>query len=162
MHVCTLTSSHSSASEDPDGCPVSEVLDWLAKSGVRNTLLAARPMYRRKPQSDSSGIAGEWIRYLALPGGLGIPVEGAFLFARVVGRLRELHRTERVDLLHAHGALPCGHAAMLLSQELNIPYVVTVNGDDDLSPAQVSGRRGKWCHRIARMVFSLVRETKKN
>lgn len=154
MHVCTLTSSYSSASDDPDGCSVSEVLDWLAKSGVRNTLLAARPMYRRKPQSDSSGIAGEWIRYLALPGRLGIPVEGAFLFARVVGRLRELHRTERVDLLHAHGALPCGHAAMLLSKELNIPYVVTVNGDDDLSPAQVSGRRGKWRHRIARRIFA--------
>jgi hypothetical protein len=83
-----------------------------------------------------------------------LQIEGAFLFARTVGRLRELHRAERVDLLHAHGSLPCGHAAMLLSRELNIPYVVTVDGPDDLSAAQVSGRRGKWCHRIMQRIFA--------
>jgi len=85
---------------------------------------------------------------------VGIPVEGAFLFAHIVGQLRELHRTEHVDLIHAHGALPCGHAAMLLSNELNIPYVVTVYGPDDLSAARVSGRGGKWCHGIMRRIFT--------
>ena len=153
LHVWSLTASYSSAGNDKDGCSVSEALDWLAKSGVRNTLVAARPVYLRQPESDSPAVAGEWIRYLALPGRLGISVEGAFLFARVVGQLRELHRADRVDLLHAHGVLPCGHAAMLLSKELNIPYIVTVYGHDDLSPAQVSVLMRKGCHRIAHRIF---------
>jgi teichuronic acid biosynthesis glycosyltransferase TuaC len=154
LHVWTLTPFYPSASDDAEGCSVSEPLDWLAKSGVRNTVLAARPMYRPMPRSGNSGVPGEWIRYLALPGGWGAPIAGAFLFARIVGQLRELHRRERVDLLHAHGPLPCGHASMLLSKELNIPYVVSVHGRDDFSPAQVSGRRGKWCHRITHRIFS--------
>ena len=117
-------------------------------------MLAARPMYRPKLQSVSSGVPGEWIRYFSLPGGWGAPIAGAFLFARIIGQLRELHRTERVDLLHAHGALPCGHAVMLLSKELNIPHVVTVYEPDDLSAAQVSGRTRKWRHRITRGIFA--------
>jgi teichuronic acid biosynthesis glycosyltransferase TuaC len=154
LHVWTLTPSYPSAGGIAEGCCVSEPLNWLAKSGVRNTLVAARPVYRRQPDSDIPAVVGEWIRYLSLPGGVGIPFAGAFLFARVLGRLRELHRTDGVDLLHAHGVLPCGHAAMLLSKELNIPYVVTVYGHDDLSAAQVSGRRGKWCHRLMRRIFA--------
>jgi glycosyltransferase involved in cell wall biosynthesis len=154
LHVWTLTPSYPSASGNAEGFCVSEPLNWLAKSGVRNTLVAARPVYRRQLETDSADVVGEWIRYLSLPGGVGIPFAGAFLFARVLGRLRELHRADRVDLLHAHGVLPCGHAAMLLSKELNIPYVVTVYGHDDLSPAQVSVRRGKWCHRLMRRIFA--------
>jgi len=154
LHVVTLTSSYPSASDDAEGCSVAEPLDWLAKSGLRSTLLAARPMHGRKPQSGGSFVPVEWIRYFSLPGGPGAPIAGVFLFARVVGQLRELHRTERVYLLHAHGPLPCGHAAMLLSRELNIPYVVTVYGRDDLSAAQIAGRRGKWCHRLMYRIFA--------
>src|SRR5262249_21204264 len=112
------------------------------------------PMYRRKTQSGDSCVSGEWIRYFSLPRGLGLPIEGTFLFASIVGRLRKLHLTERVDLIHAHSPLPCGHAAMLLSRELHIPYVVTVYGHDDLSATQVGGRRGKWCHRITHRIFA--------
>jgi glycosyltransferase involved in cell wall biosynthesis len=43
---------------------------------------------------------------------------------------------------------------MLLSRELSIPYVVTVYGNDDLSAAQVSSRKGKWCHRITHRIFA--------
>src|SRR5215831_19756893 len=114
-------SSYSSASDDRVGCFVSEPLDCLAKLGVRNTVLALQSIYRRKSQSSGSRVPGGWIRYLSLPGRLGIPIDGAFLFASIVGRLRELHRNERIDLLHSHDPLPCGHAAMLLSKELNIP-----------------------------------------
>jgi teichuronic acid biosynthesis glycosyltransferase TuaC len=154
LHVWTLTPFCPSATDDAEGWSVSEPLDWLAKSGVRNTVLAARPMYRPKARSGNSGVPGRWIRYLSFPGSWGAPIAGAFLFARIVGQLRELHRREHVDLLHAHGQLPCGHAAMLLSKELNIPYVVTVDGHDGLSSAQGSGRSGKWCHRITHRVFA--------
>jgi teichuronic acid biosynthesis glycosyltransferase TuaC len=152
MHVLTLTPHYPSASDDVDGCFVSEPVGWLAKSGVRSTVFAVRAVYRRRPRSGDSVVPADWIRYLSLPGGLGLLTAGAFLFARIVGQLRELHRTECFDLLHAHGPLPCGHAAMLLGRELNIPYVVSVYGRDDLPAAQISGRVGKWCHRIAHRV----------
>lgn len=151
MHIVTLTQF---ASDDAIGCLISEPLDWLAKLGVRNTVLAVRPIHRCGTRSDNFVDSGERIVYLSLPGAVGTPMEGAFLFAHIVGRIRKLHRTEPVDLLHAHNPLPCGHAAMLLSRELNIPYIVTVHGHDDLSAAQVSGRRGSWCHRITRRVFA--------
>jgi len=154
LHVLTLTPYYPSEGDDKEGCFVSGALDWLAKSGVRNTVLAVRPVHRRMARAGGSAFPAEWIRYVTFPRRLGLPIEGAFLFARIVGRLRELHRTEHVDLIHAHGPLPCGHAALLLSKELNIPYVVTVYGPDDLSAAWVSGRRRKWCHGIMRRTFA--------
>lgn len=153
MHVLTLTPSWSIDSDDVAGCVVSEPLDWLAKSGVRNTVLATRPIYRRSPQISAPRVPGGRICYLSLPGRLGIPIEGAFLFARIVGRLRELHRAERIDLVHAHGPFPCGHAAMLLKSELNIPYVVSVFGLDDLS-IEAPGHVGKWRRRILQRVYA--------
>jgi glycosyltransferase involved in cell wall biosynthesis len=94
-----------------------------------------------------------WLRYFSLPGGFGLPTAGAFLFARVVGSVRELQRAGRIDLIHAHGPLPCGHAAMLLSAELGVPYVVSVHGLDAFSTEQVSGRAGNWCRRISQRVY---------
>lgn len=135
-------------------CFLSELLERLARRGVRNTLLAVRPVYSRKPRHDSSVVAAEWIRYLSLPGDLGLSIAGAFLFARIVGQLRELHGTERVDLIHAHGALPCGHAAMLLARELNIPYVVSAYGFDDLVAARDTVHVSKWRRRIVQRVYA--------
>ena len=154
LHVLTLTPYYPTESDDSDGCFVSEPLDWLAKSGVRNTVLAVGPVYRRQPRTATSAVPAERLGYFSLPGGLAVPTEGAFLFARIVGQLRELHRAERIDLVHAHGPLPCGHAAMLISKELNISYIVSVYGHGDLSAAQVSGRAGKWCRRIAHRIFA--------
>jgi glycosyltransferase involved in cell wall biosynthesis len=88
-----------------------------------------------------------------LPGGIGLSSAGAFLYARIVGRVRELNRTQRIDLIHAHAPLPCGHAAMLLSGELNVPYVVSVHGLDAFSTVQVTGRAGEWCRRISQRVY---------
>jgi len=149
----TLTPSWPIDSDDAEGCVVSEPLDWLAKSGVRNTVLATRPIHRRSPQIGDARVPGEWICYLSLPGRLGIPIEGAFLFARIVGRLRELHRAERIDLVHAHGPFPCGHAALLLKSELNIPYIVSVYGPDDLS-IEAPGHVAKWRGRILQRVYA--------
>ena len=153
MHVLTLTPSWPIDGDDAEGCVVSEPLDWLAKSGVRNTVLATRPTYRRSPQSGGPSAPGEWIRYFSLPGRLGIPIGGAFLFASIVGKVRELHCSERIDLVHAHGPFPCGHAAMLLKSELNIPYVVSVYGLDDQS-TEAHGLVNKWRRRILQRVYA--------
>jgi teichuronic acid biosynthesis glycosyltransferase TuaC len=150
----TLTPFYPSENDDANGCFVSEPLNWLAKLGDRNSVLAVRPVFHRKPRGNGPAVPAAWLRYFSLPGGLGVPTAGAFLFARLVGQLRELNRTQRVDLIHAHGALPCGHAAMLLTRELNIPYVVSVYGVDDLFTIQASGHVAKWCRRISQRVFA--------
>jgi glycosyltransferase involved in cell wall biosynthesis len=151
--VLTLTPFYPSEHDDAAGCFVAEPLDALAKAGVVNTVFAVQPFYRAKLRAKNCGVPAEWLRYLSLPGGFGLPTAGAFLFARIVGRVRELQRSRRIDLIHAHAPLPCGHAAMLLSAELKIPYVVSVHGLDAFSTEQVSGRAGEWCRRISQRVY---------
>jgi teichuronic acid biosynthesis glycosyltransferase TuaC len=153
LHVLTITPFYPSDRDDGFGCFVAEPLDTLAKTGVVSTVFAVRPWYREKLRPRESGVIAEWLRYLSLPGGFGLPTAGAFAFARLVGRVRELQRLGQIDLIHAHAALPCGHAAMLLSKELGVPYVISVHGLDAFSTQQVSGRAGEWCRRISERVY---------
>jgi glycosyltransferase involved in cell wall biosynthesis len=153
LHVLTLTPFYPTDQNDAVGCFISEPLDWLAQAGIRNTVLAVQPIYRGRFQGRESAIPAYWLRYFALPGGFGLPTAGAFLFARILWKARDLHRSQRIDLIHAHGALPCGHAAMLLSAELGLPYVVSVHGLDAFSTEQVGGRAGQWCRRISQRVY---------
>jgi len=157
LHVLTLTPFYPTNQDDASGCFVYEPLLALAKLGIQNTVYAVQPFYRGRFSSDTQSITVRWIRYAALPSGLGLPTAGAFVFAHVVGKLRELHRDHPVDLIHAHGALPCGHAAMLLSKELGIPFVISVHGLDAYSTVQVSGRAGRWCRRISQHTFMAAR-----
>jgi len=157
LHVVTLTPFYPTEEDEANGCFVFESLVWLSKRGVRTTVFALQPFYRERARSPKSEVAAKWFRYFAFPGGFGLPSAGAFAFARVVGQIRGLHRSRPIDLIHAHGALPCGHTAMLLSGELKIPFVISVHGLDAYSDVQVSGRSGEWCRRISRRVFSSAR-----
>src|SRR5438445_49212 len=153
IHVLTLTPFYPTSCHDANGCFVSEPLEWLSRLGIQNTVLAVQPFYREKAQVRESVVPAEWLRYFSLPGGFGLPSAGAFLFARIVASVRELHRRQPIAVIHAHGPLPCGHAAMLLSVELGIPYVVSVHGLDAFSTVQVTGRAGQWCGRISQRVY---------
>jgi teichuronic acid biosynthesis glycosyltransferase TuaC len=157
LHILTLTPFYPNHLDSASGCFVAEPLPWLAKSGIVNTVFAVQPFYRQKLRAPASNLSAEWIRYFSLPRGFGLPTAGAFLFARVVARVRELQHARRIDLIHAHGPLPCGHAAMLLSAELKLPYVVSVHGLDAFSTTQVSGRAGEWCRRISQRVYAASR-----
>lgn len=157
VRVLTLTPFYPSAGDHAGGCFVAEPLSWLAKAGIENTVLAAQPFYREKVRAVKSSVPAQWLRYFSFPGGFGLPTAGAFLFARIVGRVRELRRSGGVDLVHAHGPLPCGHAAMLLSAELGLPFVVSVHGLDAFATEQVQGRAGNWCRRISRRVYGSSR-----
>lgn len=156
LRVLTVTPFYPSEAEPTHGFFIAEPINALAKSGIVNTVFALRPFYHGRVRALESQPA-EWMRYPSLPGRKGLPAAGAFVFARIIGRVRELQKTAGVDLIHAHGPLPCGHAAMLLSKELGIPYVVSVHGLDAFSTEQVRGRAGKWCGRISRRVFASSR-----
>jgi len=158
IHVLTLTPFYPSRTDDAVGCFVAEPLACLAKLGMVSTVLVAKPWYRGKEKNNAVAPAADWVRYLAAPGGRGLASAGAFLFSRVLGRVRELHRARTIDLIHAHAPLPCGHAALLLSKELNVPYVVSVHGLDAYSTNQVHGRAGEWCRRMSARVFHSARK----
>jgi teichuronic acid biosynthesis glycosyltransferase TuaC len=157
LRILTLTPFYPSQDDDVWGCFISEPLGALSKAGVQNIVLAVRPFYRGKVHTSQKGVPAEWTRYFSLPGGMGLSSAGAFVYARVLGKIRELQRSQGIDLIHAHAPLPCGHAAMLLSQELGLPYVVSVHGLDAFATEQVHGRAGQWCERISRRVYQSSR-----
>ena len=74
-------------------------------------------------------------------------------FCQSLSEIRRLHDSDPIHVIHAHSALPCGHAAWLLSQELEIPFVVTVHGLDAFSVRQVGGWAGRWCGRLSQSVY---------
>jgi teichuronic acid biosynthesis glycosyltransferase TuaC len=156
IRVLTLTPFFPSENDDAAGCFVSEPLAALDRAGVESAVFAVQPFYRRKMHPRQNAPA-QWIRYPSIPRGFGLPSAGAFLFASILSRVRELQRADKIDVVHAHAALPCGHAAMLLKSELHLPYVVTVHGLDAFSTEQVHGRAGKWCRRISMRVYQSSR-----
>ncbi len=157
IRVLTLTPFYPARYDDGNGCFIAEPLSALEKQGVVNTVFALQPFYRHKIVASAAGVPATWLRYFSLPRGFGLPSAGAFAFARILSRVREMRTTGNLDLIHAHGALPCGHAAMLLSSELGVPYVITVHGLDAFSTEQVKGRAGEWCRRISQRVYQSSR-----
>ena len=111
------------------GCFVAETLRELETAGVTSTVIAVDSIYhpRRLP---NRSFPAEWIRYLQVPGNLGLASAGKFLSAVISGKVQEIHRASPISVIHAHAALPCGHAAAILSRRLGIPFVVTIHGLD--------------------------------
>ena len=153
LHVLTLTPFYPVRGDDAQGCFVAEPLSGLAKAGVAHTVRAVSPYYRGGTPISDFVVPARWVRFFSLPGGWGLSSAGAFLFARLLPEVRRLHGAHPVDVIHAHSALPCGHAASLLSRELKIPFVVTVHGLDAFSTRQVQGLAGRWCARVSRSVY---------
>jgi teichuronic acid biosynthesis glycosyltransferase TuaC len=153
LHVLTLTPFYPALEDDARGCFIAEPLPWLEPLGVANTVFAVQPFYRGRARTNNSGIPARWRHYFALPGSLGLPASGAFLFASLLAEVRRMHAAKPIDIIHAHAPLPCGHAAALLSRELGIPFVVTVHGLDAFSTNQVRGYAGQWCKRVSQFVY---------
>ncbi|HEX5315083.1 MAG TPA: glycosyltransferase [Candidatus Kapabacteria bacterium] len=156
LHVLALTPFYPNDKNDVAGCFVAEPLRAMQAIGVRSTVEAVQPFYKMKVNANDEWPAA-WDRYASLPGGVGLSSAGAFLFAKLVGKIRQLHAHDPIALIHAHAALPCGHAASLLSSQLGIPFVVTVHGLDAFYTNQVKGRAGEWCRRIAGHVYRSAR-----
>jgi glycosyltransferase involved in cell wall biosynthesis len=157
LHVVTITPFYPKIGNESGGCFVAEPLAELSKVGVQSTVFAVEPFYRPKPYQSASAPDAQWYRYPALPSGLGLASSGRGLFMRLRSPLRKLHVRSPIDVIHAHGALPCGHAAALLSRDLKIPFVVTVHGLDAFSSRQVSGWLGASCAKVSRQVFADAR-----
>jgi len=153
VHVLTLTPFYPRLENDANGCFIAEPLPSIEELGVQQTVIAVQPFYYRRAEPSQSSRPARWRYFFSLPGGVGLPSAGAFLFAKILSEVRRLHASNPVHVIHAHSALPCGHAAALISRELGIPFVVTVHGLDAYSTNQVRGLAGQWCKRVSRMVY---------
>ena len=153
LHVLTLTPFYPTEQDDAQGCFVAEPLPAVEQNGIANTVLAVEPFYRARSSPRPSGVPAHWTRFPAFPGRFGLPSAGAFLFARILRKVRRIHGSHPFHVIHAHSALPCGHAAALLGRELGIPFVVTVHGLDAFSTIQAGGYAGPWSKRISRLVY---------
>jgi glycosyltransferase involved in cell wall biosynthesis len=152
LHVLTLTPFYPSAGDDATGCFIAEPLLWLESFGVKNSVIAARPIYRQ-PVRPASAAPAEWVSYIAAPSWPGLASSGSFLFSRISSQIRRLHASHPISLIHAHAALPCGHAAALLSRELGIPFIVSVHGRDAYFSRQVRSLARGWCRRVSAGVY---------
>jgi teichuronic acid biosynthesis glycosyltransferase TuaC len=153
LHILTITPFYPAEGDEARGCFIAEPLAALSRLNVHNTVMAVEPFYRGRAKASQTAPEAEWERFFPFPGAIGLPTSGAFLFASLLAKVRRIHGLQSIHLIHAHAALPCGHAAALLSRQLGIPFVVTVHGLDAYFTNQVSGLFGQWCKRVSSWVY---------
>jgi teichuronic acid biosynthesis glycosyltransferase TuaC len=156
LHVLTLTPFFPSDQNEVAGCFVAEPMAEFAQFNVDSSVIAVSAIHHLRRRSIASA-AAEWVRYPQIPGTLGLSSAGKLLYTRLLKRVRGLHRTKRIDVIHAHAALPCGHAAMLLSRRLKIPFVVTVHGLDVFNDCYLGGTPAEWRRRVSVEVYRAAR-----
>jgi teichuronic acid biosynthesis glycosyltransferase TuaC len=156
LHVLTLTPFFPSDRNEVNGCFVAEPIEQFRRFGVDSSVIAVSPLHHARKHSIASP-AAEWVRYPQLPGNFGLSSAGKLLYARLRNQVRKLHSAKPIDVIHAHGALPCGHAAALLSRNLGIPFVVTVHGLDVFNQCALGGVPATWRHRVSAEVYGAAR-----
>lgn len=138
FHVLTLTPFFPSSSNPVYGTYVSEPIQHFAEFNLRSTVIGISPLHHQRRRPLPSAPA-EWLRYPQIPGNVGLTSAGFLLYRRLLPFLRRLHQRNAIDIIHAHSALPCGHAAFLLAQRLRVPFVVTIHGLDVFNACFAAG-----------------------
>jgi glycosyltransferase involved in cell wall biosynthesis len=157
LHVLTLTPFYPSHGDEVSGCFVAEALGELKTCGVKSSVIAVDSIYHASRRASQQSPA-EWIRYPQLPGNFGLSSAGRFLGASLLTEVRRLHGQSPVSVIHAHAALPCGHAAALLSRRLGIPFVVTIHGLDVFNSCFQKGIAAGWRREASLSVYESARK----
>ncbi len=98
---------------------------------LQSLLRRWRPGFRPgAPASERQQGNEVWFpRFLCVPGVLK-RFDGFFMAIGTLGRLRQLKRAGRLDILDAHFTYPDGYAAGLLGRWLNVPVTITLRGTE--------------------------------
>jgi teichuronic acid biosynthesis glycosyltransferase TuaC len=156
LHVLTLTPFFPSDQNEVSGCFIAEPIEQLKQFGIESSVLATAPIYYPRRHASQSA-AADWVRYPQVPGNFGLSTAGKLLYARVLRPIQKLHRRKKIDVIHAHAALPCGHAARLISRRLDIPFVVTVHGLDVFNTCFLDGISAAWRRKVSIDVYRAAR-----
>jgi glycosyltransferase involved in cell wall biosynthesis len=152
LHVLTLTPFYPSVRDEVSGCFVAELLEQLKSEEVTSTVMAVGNVFHpRKVAEDNKPAI--WFRYLQFPGIVGLSSAGVLLYSGIRAKVRQLHQQRPIDLIHAHAALPCGHAAARLTRDLGVPFVVSVHGLDVFNTCFGQGISVAWRRNASCMVY---------
>jgi teichuronic acid biosynthesis glycosyltransferase TuaC len=156
LHVLTLTPFFPSEQNEVSGCFIADPIAELARFSVDSRVIAVSAIYHPRKHANPSA-AVDWVSYPQIPGTFGLSSAGKFLYVRLLQRIQKLHHVQPIDVIHAHAALPCGHAAALLSRRLNIPFVVTVHGLDVFNNCHLGGIPAAWRRKVSVDVYRSAR-----
>lgn len=153
LHVLTLTPFYPHQGNEADGPFVAEPLAHMAEFGVHSTVIASKPISHNPVTTNGTEPRAVWVRHWQLHGKAAYASWGPLLYLRLMREVRRLHRERKIDLIHAHCALPCGQPAAQLVRDLGIPFVVTIHGVDAFSTGREQGLSRWWCDRASRRVY---------
>lgn len=153
LHVLTLTPFYPHQGNEADGPFVAEPLAHIAEFGIHSTVIASKPISHKPVACNEAEPRAIWVRHWQLQGKAAYASWGPLLYLRLMGEVRRLHRERKIDLIHAHCALPCGQPAAQLARDLGIPFVVTIHGVDAFSIGREQGLSRWWCDRASRRVY---------
>ena len=130
LHVLTLTPFYPSDGDEVSGCFVAEILRELRVYGVASSVIAVDSIYHAQPKDKPGILPPTGFAIRNCPETLACRAQANFLGAVLLAKVRSFIGSSPIHVIHAHAALPCGHAAALLSRRLGIPFVVTIHGLD--------------------------------
>ena len=160
LHVLTLTPFFPFEENPVYGTYVSEPIAHFERFNLHSTVVGVSPLHHKR-RHPLPGVPAEWLRYATVPGNVGLTTAGLFLFRRLLPFARRLHERNAIGVIHAHAPLPCGHAAMLLAERMNVPFVVTIHGLDVFNACFEPGtgaaeRRARLSAEIYRRAASVI------
>jgi teichuronic acid biosynthesis glycosyltransferase TuaC len=144
LKVLTLAPFFPSVEDPVQGCFIAEPIRRISAQGIESHVVAVNPFYRGSRRASEA--QSEWTTYYALPGNVGLVTSGASLARALRRRVSELQKSQAIDLIHAHAALPCGEAALTVAADLKVPCVVSVHGLDVFADRQC----GRWLGPVAK------------
>lgn len=156
LHVLILTPFFPSAGDEVSGCFIAESNQQLEQFRVTSSVIAVAPIHYARKKSSPLAPA-TWVRYPQIPGALGLSSAGRWLYARLLAGVLRLHKRNPIDIIHAHAALPCGHAAALLATTLQLPFVVTLHGLDVFNTCFRGGSPAEWRRKVSIDVYRRAR-----
>lgn len=107
------------------------------------------------PHRGLDGVQVAYPRYFLFPRAMFFHTSGPLMHRAVRGVAARIRREFPFDVIHAHVALPDGHAAVELGREWGVPAVVTVHGADVYQGFD----RGPRCGRMIADVFARAART---
>ena len=144
MNVLILSSMYPNSKVYLSGVFVHQLVKALKQNKIELTVISPIPYvpqllkgFRKKwkgyalvPEcEDIDGITVYHPKYIALPRGI-LKEFWSYTYAFFFLKLyRKNFYEKKFDIIHAHGSSPDDYAAYLISQKLNIPYIITVHGE---------------------------------
>ena len=144
MTVLVLSFMFPNDRDSSSGIFVLEQIKALRKAGVTVLVVSPTPWAPRllkflpsvrkyagaRPHLVVDGFIIDRPRVPTLPKNLGFAWSGVLFYLSCRRVLAKKMRQTKIDLIHAHGILPDGFAAVLLGREFHMPVVCTAHGSD--------------------------------